>query len=90
MHRENIHATRDARRHVYDALIADPFNRPALDIAYADLHKHLLKARTGMAKTLGDIAEKLPVAERQGHVNEGFPRFKHRRRPKHEYSRKGP
>ena len=27
IHRENIHAMRDARRHVYDAIVADPFDR---------------------------------------------------------------
>jgi uncharacterized membrane protein len=79
IHRENIHAMRDARRHVYDAIVADPFDRSTLDIAYADLHQRLLKARTGMARTLGDIAAELPAAERQAYFKEGFRRFKHHR-----------
>jgi hypothetical protein len=32
-----------------------------------------------MAKTLGDVAEKLPAAERQAYFKEGFRRFRHRR-----------
>ena len=55
--RENIGDMRQARRVVRNALIADPFDRKALDTAYAALHQRLLVACSAMAKTLGDVAE---------------------------------
>jgi uncharacterized membrane protein len=79
MLRENIGTMREARRVVRDMLIADPFNRKALDAAYLDLHQPLLEARTAMATTVGNIAEKLPAAECQAYFKEGFKRFRHRR-----------
>ncbi|MBT7771912.1 MAG: periplasmic heavy metal sensor [Rhodospirillales bacterium] len=79
MIRENIGAMRDARRVVRSTLIADPFDRTAMDNAYADLHQRLLEARSAMAKTIGDVAEKLPATERQAYFKEGFRRFRHRR-----------
>ena len=79
MIRENVGAMRAARRVVRNTLIADPFDRKALDKAYADLHQRLLEARSSMAKSIGDVAEKLPAIERQAYFKEGFRRFRHGR-----------
>jgi Spy/CpxP family protein refolding chaperone len=57
-------ATRAARRAVHDALQAEPFDRAALERAFAELREQRAKAQAAAHATVVELAEKLGPEER--------------------------
>jgi uncharacterized membrane protein len=62
--REEFRAMRDARDDIADALSAEPFDREALDAAFARADERQDAIRATIRKSFGDAAAKLPAEER--------------------------
>ncbi|MGD8863885.1 MAG: periplasmic heavy metal sensor [Myxococcales bacterium] len=58
-------ATRAARRAVHDALLAEPFDRAALERAFAELREQRAQAQAAAHATVVELADKLGPEERR-------------------------
>lgn len=80
-HRPTLRTTRreirSARDAVQDAMTADPFDREALDIAFARLRTRSTHARAAVHAMLVETAAVLPIEAREAMAQ----RHLHRRRP---------
>jgi hypothetical protein len=73
--REHVNALRQAQRAVATALTADPFERPALEAALAQLRQRQSAAAEASHAALCDLAQKLDKPGRHALVERG--RFPH-------------
>jgi Spy/CpxP family protein refolding chaperone len=88
--RQRIRALFDARRGVRDAIRAEPFDRPALDAAFARLRTAEADAALQAQGALGDVLQQLTPEERQQLADLVPRRGPHGREPRRERAPRGP